>query len=384
MKNKYISYILLVFIVFLGFSSKVEADVPELTCVYEGFFWGSDAIMFVQYNNRIELWRHSGEDKPSVNDNGWKIYNNASFYSDSQYYGYQNNKAFSACPKYADYSGSTFYFYDDENSMYYDVILPVFPSHHERIYESKGEAVDVPEVIIDDYDDEVDYNYSNFENLDCSSLNDRSDWLVDRDTDTYDMACLYSAAVDGQCVLVQLEYNNSDVKISSNHAVQSDGIFQTSDILDKYGSEFCPINLYYTSLKTPNGVNVFSFSLTGDYDSRFSMIKSTNSVNDVEIQFQKIEIVSCTDLVGEEIASYLKFAFTALKIAIPLILIGLGVVDFARGVFSGEEEMKKIQQKFIKRIILGIAIFLIPVALSLLIDIVETVFGIGIDTCELF
>ena len=63
---------------------------------------------------------------------------------------------------------------------------------------------------------------------------------------------------------------------------------------------------------------------------------------------------------------------TIAKIIIPLILIGLGTVDFYKAVTSSkDEDLKKSAKSFIRRIIAGVVIFLIPTLVLLIFDIVN-------------
>ena len=62
---------------------------------------------------------------------------------------------------------------------------------------------------------------------------------------------------------------------------------------------------------------------------------------------------------------------TILKIATPIIVILLGSIDFAKGVIAQkEDEIKKGQQIFIRRVILGVLVFLVFVIVQLVIGLV--------------
>lgn len=61
---------------------------------------------------------------------------------------------------------------------------------------------------------------------------------------------------------------------------------------------------------------------------------------------------------------------TIAKIIIPLILIGLGTVDFYKSVTSSkDEDLTKSAKSFIRRVIAGVVIFLIPTLILLIFDI---------------
>lgn len=63
--------------------------------------------------------------------------------------------------------------------------------------------------------------------------------------------------------------------------------------------------------------------------------------------------------------------FFILKIVIPLIIIIIGIVDFSKAAFTGEEkEVKKSINMLLKRFIIGVVIFLIPTVIRILFDLV--------------
>ena len=99
-----------------------------------------------------------------------------------------------------------------------------------------------------------------------------------------------------------------------------------------------------------------------------------------------LTISSCKELLGgensTELVDLLKNIVTVVKVLIPLILISLGTLDFAKAVFSNEDTMKKCQKKFIQRIIIAIVIFLIPSLLKVLLTLADSIWGnISSDLC---
>lgn len=64
---------------------------------------------------------------------------------------------------------------------------------------------------------------------------------------------------------------------------------------------------------------------------------------------------------------------TFIKIAVPIILIILGMIDLAKAVIaSKEEEIKKAQQLFIKRLIAAVVVFLIVTIVQVLFNILAS------------
>lgn len=87
---------------------------------------------------------------------------------------------------------------------------------------------------------------------------------------------------------------------------------------------------------------------------------------------------------GKDLLDLLQTIVNLIRISIPLLLLALGVVDFSKAVFAGsEEDMKKTQKKFIKRLIIGICIFLVPTFLRLVLNVGNQVWGdlISPDFC---
>lgn len=62
------------------------------------------------------------------------------------------------------------------------------------------------------------------------------------------------------------------------------------------------------------------------------------------------------------------------RIIVPIIIILLGTIDLAKAVIaSKEDEMKKAQNTFIKRLIIGIAVFFVPVFVDIIMDLADIV-----------
>ncbi|MBQ9853638.1 MAG: hypothetical protein IJO57_01225 [Bacilli bacterium] len=75
-----------------------------------------------------------------------------------------------------------------------------------------------------------------------------------------------------------------------------------------------------------------------------------------------------------ETMKYIREVFTWVKIAIPIILILTGSMDFIKAIVaSDDQKMKKAQKDFITRLIVGAVIFFVPSILELLLSM------IGID-----
>ena len=70
------------------------------------------------------------------------------------------------------------------------------------------------------------------------------------------------------------------------------------------------------------------------------------------------------------------YGLFALKILIPIIIIIFGIVDFAKAVIASDEnKMKESQKKFIRRLLIAVAIFFVPTLLNLVINIINAAWG---------
>lgn len=64
------------------------------------------------------------------------------------------------------------------------------------------------------------------------------------------------------------------------------------------------------------------------------------------------------------------------KIIVPILVIVLGMFDFGKAVMaSKEDEMKKAQTTFIKRVIISVAIFFIPTIIDIIMSLADLVWN---------
>lgn len=86
----------------------------------------------------------------------------------------------------------------------------------------------------------------------------------------------------------------------------------------------------------------------------------------------------CGSVLGPDLTSVLQDVYRAVQIAIPILVILLCSVDMVRAVVSQDEkDMQAAQAKAIKRVIIGMAVFFVPLILDVLLDLV----GIASGTC---
>lgn len=78
----------------------------------------------------------------------------------------------------------------------------------------------------------------------------------------------------------------------------------------------------------------------------------------------------CTSNAGKRLFGFLGQMFNIIMIAVPVILIIMGSIDFVKAVISQkDDEMKKAQNMFIKRLIVGVIIFFVPPIVNFVIGL---------------
>lgn len=71
------------------------------------------------------------------------------------------------------------------------------------------------------------------------------------------------------------------------------------------------------------------------------------------------------------------------KYIVPILLVLYGTIDFFKAVTAGkEDEMKKAQMTFVKRLIVGVGIFLVPLFINFIMWLADIAWsGLGYTTC---
>lgn len=76
--------------------------------------------------------------------------------------------------------------------------------------------------------------------------------------------------------------------------------------------------------------------------------------------------------VGAELSTFIHNIILVIKIAVPIVLVILGMLDLGKGVIAGkEDEIKKGQHTFIKRLLAGVIVFFMVAITQLVISLVD-------------
>lgn len=97
------------------------------------------------------------------------------------------------------------------------------------------------------------------------------------------------------------------------------------------------------------------------------------------------EIESGCHLFGENMTPIIKWAIRIIYIAVPILIIILTIVSFIGVVLSGEEKnFKEVINKLVKRLLIGVAILLLPALLTFIIDMSGALQQYGIEKGDLY
>lgn len=212
---------------------------------------------------------------------------------------------------------------------------------------------------------------------------DQKDLIITMDDPIYTE---YRGTFDGEIL------NISSTKLHFYPKNRNYNDFRTEYINQYIQEQKCPElcfiydkhDTWYTSLdKEENNAEKYAL---GTMQCSSNGITTLDEKKDVSyISNNKITFENCEKLFEDspQLLDMIKFIVNIVKIGIPILLIGLGILDFSRAIFSSkEDEMKKAQEKFIKRIIIGVSIFLVPIILKMILTIGNSVWGnISVDFC---
>ena len=134
--------------------------------------------------------------------------------------------------------------------------------------------------------------------------------------------------------------------------------------------------LIFTILVLFVGVN---FIQAKDPDAVTSVSTTSISTSDSTVVTQTYDKVTCGELtlpaIGPKIVSTI---VTIIQIAVPVVLIIFGSLDLMKAVTAGkEDEIKKSQQLFLKRLMTGAIVFLLFAIVKFIVGIVVPISANG-------
>lgn len=124
--------------------------------------------------------------------------------------------------------------------------------------------------------------------------------------------------------------------------------------------------------------------LTGEAETLISTLEE--SYTEMSRNFGTEVIIDCEDLIGKDLREKIGSYLNIIKIAVPIILIAFGIIEFTGAIFAGDEEkMKKAQKNFLLRIGIAVLFFLTPTIVDFLLGIANKVWNfIEPGSCGIF
>lgn len=103
-----------------------------------------------------------------------------------------------------------------------------------------------------------------------------------------------------------------------------------------------------------------------------------NTVNEGNEGDEGIEIgkTDCTGIFQGGFGKFLKQIYSLIKFAVPIIILAFAIIDFLKAIAASDPaEVKKAATKLVKRMVIGVAIFVLPTLLELLLAAAGVEFG---------
>lgn len=97
---------------------------------------------------------------------------------------------------------------------------------------------------------------------------------------------------------------------------------------------------------------------------------------------EKPDINSCEQLFTPDILSIIDEILNVVKVIAPILVLVLGIIDFAQAIFSdNDDSLKKAQGKFVKRLLVAVLLFLLPIFVNFLLTVINGVISGNWSTC---
>lgn len=143
-------------------------------------------------------------------------------------------------------------------------------------------------------------------------------------------------------------------------------------------------------------VRIFSSAISylDKYSAEFGVSsEQKDAINRIRTKYSDLAnyydvyvVIDCKGLLGEDLVNAINSVLNIVKFAIPILLIGFGVIDFTKAIFENDEsKMNQAQTLFFKRIGIAVLIFFVPIIVNFILTIANEVWKfISPDTCGLF
>lgn len=146
----------------------------------------------------------------------------------------------------------------------------------------------------------------------------------------------------------------------------------------------CPTYIYYQCTEFRGGrLECEILDSGGNIDNNYSGINGIEGdepytpLPPVEIETGPLD---CNGIFQGPFGDFLKEIWKLIKFAVPILIIALSIVDFIKSISAHDEsEIKKATNKLLKRLMIGVLVFVLPTIIEFLLHMA----GIEFGTCNI-
>ena len=179
--------------------------------------------------------------------------------------------------------------------------------------------------------------------------------------------------------IVELYYNENSFNFTEGYTTK----FTANDIISKNEGS-CPEKIYsYYNDLVPDQEMFYVNSKEKPSPNRTWILTGQQNYSSSPSDNQVPTTDDACQLLGDDTIKLIDDIMRIIRIIVPLLLIVLGMTDFLRATFSdNEDNMKKDRERFIKRIIAAIIVFIVPMFVHLVLNVANSVWiDISPETC---
>ena len=210
--------------------------------------------------------------------------------------------------------------------------------------------------------------------------------VIDTKNEKWDFVCNYDTSEDSAISGITLSYNRIYYSISLEST-------NPNQDLDKKQGKFSPTELWKNNSNACPSYLKLEFEAQSDLKNiyldkkgavvHYTLLNNQPTSGNKQNSNSEPEPKNCQDLFGNEFIKKINEVMNIIRIAVPILLIIFGITDFFRATFGdSEDNMKKDRDRFIKRIIAAIIVFIIPFFVNLVLKIANSVWSdISTETC---
>jgi len=207
----------------------------------------------------------------------------------------------------------------------------------------------------------------------------------------YEYTCTFSGDDNISCYMNKNDIGMANVSLKKNDFISNDKVscpkkiylevtaYTTgnSDYAWQYSTSYVASKISTKKISVNGNNSLVTFDLERESIPKLDS-ENNNVSNDDTSNNDKNYLDSCDEL--GETGKLIKQIYNLLKYLVPILVVGLSIIDFLKVLLNGEEKVfNEAWSKFIKRLVVGIAIFIIPFILSLLLNISGILDNYGMD-----